>query len=310
LRRCTFSLAFLAGAVTICNLFMDAQPQSTDRYLKAVQWLHDRRKPLLIGVIVVAVLGLAWGFWVWNTARHDADANAQFFSVPTEGGGRSMALSPAALLEVASTYSSTAAGEHAKALAAEQLFLQGKYPEAYQQFSEFIDSYPDSALIPQAKVGLAACLEAQGKTSEAIAKYHDIILMYPTEMSIVSPAKLTLARLYEESNQLQQAITYYVELARGLSQNPNDPWAAEARERAQLLASKHPELMKALSGGAPGENPGNAASGFTLDAPQSQPAKTAATNEAKPSAPAASSDNQGLNLLTIPGVSTNSTGKP
>lgn len=279
-----------------------------------MQWLHDRRKPLLIGGVVAAVLALAWGFWAWNKATHETDANAQFFLIPIEGGMRSMAVSPAPLLEVAGAYPGTAAGEHALALAAEELFTQGKYPEAYQKFSEYIDTYPDSALIPQAKVGLAACLEAEGKTSEAIAKYHEIILTYPTEMSIVSPAKLTLARLYEESNQLQQALSLYAELARVLNQSPNDPWAAEARERVQLLASKHPELLKALSGGAPSENPSAAPSGFSLsDATKGRPASapaTGATNGPKPSPPAAPSDNQGLNLLTIPGVSSNSTASP
>ncbi|HEV7923992.1 MAG TPA: tetratricopeptide repeat protein, partial [Verrucomicrobiae bacterium] len=298
----------------ISNLFMDAQPPSTDTYLKVVQWMHDRRKPLLIGSIVVAVLALVCGFWAWNTAKHETDANSDFFAIPIEGGARTVALSQKPLLEVASTYSGTPAGEHAKALAAEQLFIEGKYPEAYQQFSEYIDTYPDSALIPQAKVGQAACLEAEGKTSEAISKYHDIVLMYPTELSIVSPAKLTLARLYEESSQLQQALTLYVELARMLTQSPNDPWAAEARERAQLLASKHPELMKAVTGGAPTENPNGAASGFTISqTPQNKPATAPATNTTnapKTSAPSASPDNQSLNLLTIPGVSSNSTGKP
>ena len=61
---------------------MDAQTQSTDIYLKAVQWLHDRRKALLIGGIVVAVLGLAWAFSAWTKARNEADANAQFFANP------------------------------------------------------------------------------------------------------------------------------------------------------------------------------------------------------------------------------------
>lgn len=229
-----FSLVFLEVQARIPTLFMDAQKQSTDRYLTTVQWLHDRRKPLLLAGAVVVVLGLIWAFWAWTSARKEADANDAFFAAPVESGMRSLAVSPEALLSVARDYPSTPAGEHAQVLAAEQLFTEGKYPEALTQFTEFIDAYPDSALIPQAKVGLAACLEAQGKTAEAIAKYHEIISVYPSEMSIVGPAKLTLARLYEESNQLQQALTYYAELARTLNQNPNDPWASEARERAQL----------------------------------------------------------------------------
>jgi tetratricopeptide (TPR) repeat protein len=282
-----------------------------------MQWLHVRRKRLLIGGLVVAVLGLAWAFSAWKKAKDEADANAQLFATPIASAMRSMAVSPAPLLEVAREYPSTPAGEHAQALAAEELFTQGKYPEAYQQFSEFINNYPDSALIPQVRVGVAACLEAEGKATEAIAKYHEIILTYPTEMSIVSPAKLTLARLYEESNQLQQALNYYAELARVLNQNPNDPWAAEARERAQLLASKHPELMKALTSGAQSAGPSGAPSGFSLSDPTkaagSKPAAapaTGATNAPKTSPPEAPPGNQGSNLLTIPGVSSNSTGKP
>jgi len=291
---------------------MEAQTQSTDRYLQTVQWLHDRRKPLTVCGVVVAVLGLAWAFWSWNNARNEADANTQFFATPFDGGLRSLAVSPEPMLEVSREYPNTPGGEHAQALAAEELFTQGKYPEALKQFTQFIDTYPDSALVPQAKVGAAACLEAEGKTTEAIAKYREIISSYPTEMSIISPAKLTLARLYEESNQLQQALAYYAELARVLSQNPNDPWASEARERAQLLAAKHPELMKALSGAAPSAPQNGIFNSDSLEAPDGKSAKapaTGATNAPK-TPPPASSSNQIPNLLTIPGASTNATTKP
>lgn len=305
----TFWLAFLSGVARIYWLFMDAQTQSTDVYLKALQWMHEKRKPLRIGGIVVVVLGLAWAYSAWTKARNEADANTQFFASPLAGGMRPMASPPTALLNVASTYANTTAGEHAQALAAEELFTQGNYPEAYKQFSEFLDTYPDSALIPQVKVGIAACLEGEGKTTEAIAKYHEIILTYPTELSIISPSKLTLARLYEESGQLKQALSSYAELARVLTQNPNDPWASEARERAQLLAGKNPELLKAMTGGAQTAPP----SDFSLsamEAPDGKPAAAAATNAPKTAPPPATSNTQVPNLLTIPGASTNSTGKP
>jgi hypothetical protein len=135
-------------------------------------------------------------------------------------------------------------------------------------------------------------------------------------LSIFSPAKLTLARLYEQIDQPQQALNNYVELARMLTQNPNDPWAAEARERAQLLASKHPELMKALTGGAPSASPSSPAHGFELSdmgSDESKPATTpatGATNAPKTSPPQEPSSNQVPKLLPIPGVSSNSTGKP
>jgi TolA-binding protein len=286
---------------------MDAQSetQSTDLYLKAVQWMHEKRKPLLIGAIVIVALGIIWAYAAWNKAKNEADANAQFFATPR--GVMVSAASATPLLNLASAYPNTPAGEHARVLAAEELFTAGKYAEAEKQFSDFINNYPDSALIPQAKVGRAASLEAEGKTSEAIEKYHEIILTCPSEMNIISPAKLTLARLYEESNQLQQAMNYYIELAR--VQNPNDPWVAEARERAQLLASKHPELMKALSGGAPA----SASNGFSLSDSTKPPTPAPANGAPKTPPPAPSpapSGNQDIKLLTVPGASSNATSKP
>jgi predicted negative regulator of RcsB-dependent stress response len=234
---------------------MDAQTQSTDVYIRVLGWLHARRKPLVIGVVVVAVIGAVWGFMAWKKAQDETDANAQIFAVPIGGGPRSAPASPQPLLEVAREYPGTPAGEYAQLLAADILFNEGKYPEAGQQFSEFVDNHAESALVPEAKVGVAASLEAQGKISEAITKYHEIIVMYPSEMNIVSPAKLTLARLYDEDNKPELAFNFYVELTRLLNQNPYDPWAAEARERAQLLVAKHPELLKSQASAAPSSAP-------------------------------------------------------
>jgi predicted negative regulator of RcsB-dependent stress response len=297
---------------------MDVETESTDLYVRTIEWLHANRKPLLIGVVVLAVAGLAWAVISWKKTQDETDANAQFFAAPSLGLARSGPVSAAPLLEVAKEYPGTAAGEHARVLAAEELFTQGQYPEAYQQFSDFLAAYPESAAVPQAKVGVAACLEAEGKTSDAITKYHDIILAYPTEMSIVSPAKLTLARLYDEVNQPQQALSLYVELARMLKQNQYDPWAAEAQERAQLLISKHPELMKSMTSAAPA--PTSAPSGFSIpqpvnpaSRPGAMPAPVAPPAPGfapKLSPPPAQSSNGGLKLLNMPAASSNSTSKP
>lgn len=283
---------------------MDAQTESSDVYMKLLAWLHANRKRLLIGVVVVALIGAVWGFMSWSKAEHETDANAELFAARIDSGVRSAPASPEKLLEVAKEYPSTEAGEYAQLLAANLLFDQGKYPEAGQQFSDFIDNHAESALVPQAKVGIAACLEAEGKTADAIAKYHDLVVMYPSEMNIVSPAKLTLARLYDADNKPELAFNYYAELARLLNQNPYDPWGSEARERARLLVSKHPELLKNQASAGPSEAP---ASGFSVSG-------TGGGETAKPapppSKPATPSENPAPKLLNMPGPSTNSTGKP
>jgi tetratricopeptide (TPR) repeat protein len=266
-----------------------------------LEWLHARRRPLVIGAVIVAVIGLAWGIFSWKKAQNESDANAQLCAVSPEGTRMGL-VSSAPLLEVAKEYPGTAAGEHARLLAAEELFTQGDYPDAGKQFSDFVNNYPDSALLPQAKVGIAACLEAGGKTTEAIAKYHEIVLSYPSEMSIISPAKLTLARLHEEVNQPQEALGLYAELARMAARNPYDPWAAEARERAQLLVSKHPELMKTLAGAAENGSPEQLSIPGAAKAP-------AANARPAPKASQAPSSKQAVKLLTMPGVSSNSAGK-
>jgi tetratricopeptide (TPR) repeat protein len=286
---------------------MDAQTQPTDVYIRTLEWLHAKRKTIVIVAVVVALVGLAWAIMAWKKTQDETDANAQFFATPNLGLARSGPVSTAPLLELAREYPGTAAGEHARALAAEAMFTQGHYPEAYQQFSEFLTTYPESALVPQAKLGVAACLEAQGKSSEAIKQYHDVILAYPAEMSIVSPAKLTLARLYEQVNQPQQALSYYAELARMLKQNPYDPWASEAQERAQILVSKHPELLKAMSNPAPSSGPPGITIPETAKPAGIQPPAAPAP---KPTPPAAPPTNGGLKLLTIPPASSRSTNKP
>jgi tetratricopeptide (TPR) repeat protein len=275
---------------------MDAETRSTEFYVKVVGWIYAHRKPLLIGAIVVAAIGLVVAFLAWKANHDEAEAQALFFAVPIEGGARAAPPSPMAFLDVAQKYSGTAAGEHAQLLGAELLFTQGKYAEAGREFAHFIDEHPSDELVPQAKVGLAASVEAEGKIMDAIQKYHEIILAYPGDANIVSPTKLTVARLCEEANQPQQALTYYVELARMREQNPYDPWAAEAQERARLLLAKHPELARSQTSAAP--------AGFSV----SEAAKAAASVKA-PEAKAVAA-NPATNLLSIPGAAPKTAAKP
>jgi predicted negative regulator of RcsB-dependent stress response len=280
---------------------MDAQQaQSNDVYLKLVEWLHARRKPLLIGAAAIAVVALAWAIIAWRSAENDASANASFYAIPLETALPSAPHTATELMGVAQSYPGTSAGEYARILAAKDLFMEGKYPEGYREFSGFVDEYPDSPLVPQAKLGLAACLEGEGKTTEAIQKYHEIIMTYPSEQNIVSPAKLTMSRLLEESGQLQMALSSYAELARMAAQNPNDIWAAEARERATLLVTKYPQLMSALTNAAASEAP----SGFGLPSmgtPSRGPAQAAPGS--------APSGSHNLNTPPPAGAPTNAAGK-
>jgi predicted negative regulator of RcsB-dependent stress response len=230
--------------------------QSTETYLKVLAWLHANQKKLMIGGGVAVAIALVAGFMAWHKAEIEADANAQLLAVPLSGyrGGQLTQTPAEPFLKLANDSPDTSAGEYAELLGAATLFSEGKYPEAHQEFSKFIEGHPASGLLAQAKVGLAAALEGEGKVAEATQKYQEIVQVYSSEANISSPVKLTLARLYEEQNKPEQALTYYSELAR--INNPYDPWVAEARERGEMLLAKHPELRKAApaspAGGVPG----------------------------------------------------------
>jgi len=253
--------------------------QSTETYIKVMAWLHANRKALTIGAGVAVVIAVVIGIIAWQKAEAESSTGAQLMDLPlaTFHDGRMVPTGATPFLDLARQSPDTTAGEYAELLGAEGLFMEGKYPEAHQEFSKFLDEHSDNALIPQAKVGLAACLEEEGKTQEAAQKYQEVIATYSTDANIVSPAKLTLARLDEAQNKPEQALQYYEDLAR--INNPYDPWAAEARERGMLLLMKHPELRKAPPG-ASGSR-ASQSSGAPLF-PPSQASKPPALPAAKP----------------------------
>jgi outer membrane protein assembly factor BamD (BamD/ComL family) len=204
-----------------------------------------------------------------------------------------------AYLEIARQYPNTSAGEYAELLAAESLFTDGKYPDAQHEFSSFVENHPESPLVPQAKLGVAASLEAQGKIPDAIQQYQALVSSYPNELNVISPAKLTLARLLDQENHPDQALNLYADLAR--SQNPNDPWGAEARERAQILLAKHPELRRT--------EPTQTSTPFSLAPSAGQTSTQVPAPQAPAPAPQIKTQNPSINLLPLPATS-NSPAKP
>jgi predicted negative regulator of RcsB-dependent stress response len=271
---------------------MDAgtsETRSTEAFYKALAWLHANQKRLLIGGGIIVGVGLIAGIYAWKKSSDAADASATLFNLPLSApaGAPSPAPVPSssAYLALAERYPGTSAAEYAELLGAEALFVNDKYKEAEHEFSKYLAEQPDGGLAAEAQMGVAACLEAEGNRSEAIQKYSMIIATYPSDPSVTEPAKLTLARLYEQANRPDQSLTLYAELAR--SPNAYDPWAAEARERGQLLLVKHPELQRAEQPPPPGTAP------LSVPPASKAPAAPPAAAQANPANPAA-------NLLTFP----------
>jgi TolA-binding protein len=208
-------------------------------------WFSDKKNQKRVVTIALAVfaIGAIIAIVVWHGNKVESDANDALMALPSTFGGPNYPHPTAtALQNVAKEYPNTPAGEQAEILAASVLFTDGKYADAQQAFQKFTTDHPSSPLAAQANLGIAASLEGAGKGSEAATKYQEVIQRYPSDPFIINPAKLTLARLFEEQNKPDQALRYYDELMR--TQNQYDPWAGEARERREFLLAKHPELNK------------------------------------------------------------------
>jgi tetratricopeptide (TPR) repeat protein len=218
--------------------------QTIDLY-KLAAWAYDKRKPLIAIVTVVAVAAIVIGINNWRRGENEARANEMLFRLPAvmASGENAARPSPADLMAIANAYPSSSIGLQSELLANEALFTQGKYQEALTGFSKFLSSHSSSPFAVQASVGIAACQEGLGHTKEAIESYKQVIAQY-SATGLTSPVKLTLARLFEEEKQFDQALSYYNELTSSPIISPNDPWGAEASERKSALLAQHPELNK------------------------------------------------------------------
>src|SRR5665213_3635930 len=101
-----------------------SQPNSVETYYRLLAWVHERRKPLLIGVGAVAAVGLVIGLMSWNKSQNAEHADAKLFGIPvgTSQSPTMLAPSPSAFLDIAKEYPNTSAAEYASLLGAEQLF--------------------------------------------------------------------------------------------------------------------------------------------------------------------------------------------
>jgi TolA-binding protein len=214
------------------------QKQSAD-VLQWITWAHANRKRLQWIAIGVAVVGLAIGFYYWNAARQEANANEALSALraPIQVGNSALHIAPDEYLKVANDFPGTSAGQRALLMAAGGLFDAGKFPEAEAQFQKFLTEYPGHPLAVDAEIGVAASLEAQGKLADATARYKETRERHMQE-PIPQPA-MALARLYALQGKPDVALKLYEEVAHNRG---NDTWGEEAELGAQEILNKHPEL--------------------------------------------------------------------
>jgi outer membrane protein assembly factor BamD len=134
---------------------------------------------------------------------------------------------------------------------------QSHYPEAIKAYELAADRYyerPQVAADGLFKAGLAYRHEAsnaeydQSTAGQAIAKLTDFITLYPDDPRVPEAQKVItalkgeqargnfqIARFYEKNRKWNGALVYYNEV---LLQNPNSPYAAEARQRLDAIKKR------------------------------------------------------------------------
>ncbi|HVY70460.1 MAG TPA: tetratricopeptide repeat protein, partial [Verrucomicrobiae bacterium] len=203
------------------------------------------KKRLAIGVGVAILAGFAYYTYSWAAERKEQNASeellkAQLKSDPAEGAA-STGPSSGAYLKVATDFSGTQAGGRAELLAAEAYFNEKNFAAAQEQFAKFRNNHPDSPLAASAAFGVAASLDSQGKLAEAIAGYQEVATRYASS-SVVTQAKLAMARAQEAASKPDLALKIYDELA---SPNNYSAFTTEANELRDQLLNKHPDLKAA-----------------------------------------------------------------
>ncbi len=229
---------------------MESGAPPSAAFYNFVGWLDVNKKRVAVGAAIVVFIALVVAVLVWRHSEREGEAARALSAVrvpfnpldPIPPG------TAEAFLKVASDYSGTPAAARAAFSAASVYFVSGQYPQAQQQFNNFLSKHGDTPWVPQARYGLAASVDAQGNVQDAIAKYNDFIRAYPNDPA-VDDARLNLARLYEKSNQPTQALDL---LNRMTNATPFSATGAEVQDRLKTIYAKYPDLAPKPVAPAPG----------------------------------------------------------
>lgn len=214
---------------------MTPEAPREDAWIKLLTWVEINRQRLLFALALVIAAVATWYFLSLARARSETAASRQLLALGTRTE------QPAAAgdyLKLAEEAGSTRAGKHARLLAAEKLFGEGKYAEAQAEFARALTLSPDGVLAPQAGYGIAASLDAQDKLTEAEAKYRELTVRFP-EDAVAREARLALARIFESKQQPEQAVKMYDELIR---EPQPGVYSMEARARREALVRQFPQV--------------------------------------------------------------------
>jgi predicted negative regulator of RcsB-dependent stress response len=246
-----FKLAFLKTDRKIAPPIMESEDKQTKLFMDLWKWVDTHRKHVAFGAILVVLVAVWVGFYLWHESQKESSANQALSRVIHQTLNEEIQVqSLDALVKVASEHPNTSAAQRALLLAGANFFTEGKYADAKAQFERSLREFPNTPLSSQALFGVAVILESQGKTNEALTTYKEVIDRYPTD-NVVPQSRLALGRLNEAQGKLTHARDFYLQIER----TEAGTIGTQATMRLKELFEKHPELIPVYSAPTPAPTP-------------------------------------------------------
>ena len=153
--------------------------------------LEKYKLPILLGVTLLILAAIGFGYYESYQARNAAAASALLDGAKTEADYQ----------KVIATYPGSNAAANASLLLGRAKYNAKDYAGAAQVWQDFAAKFPHHSLVPDALIGEAGALEAQGKPDAARAMYQRVATSY--QSSFAAP----LARISEATLLLSQRKT-------------------------------------------------------------------------------------------------------
>ncbi len=203
-----------------------------------LHWLHTKQRPLLIGALGVAVVGLSVWFMFSARSRREAFATGELNQARVAADAGNLQLAASDLGRVVSTYGNTNAGQQAAILLA-RVHLQQDQPDlAVSELRTFLNSTPKATFVAPAAGLLGGALEQMGQFAEAAPAFRQAA--EASEYSLVRAQYfLDAGRAAALAGDTAGAVESYVAAIQAAEDAPS---ATEAKFRiAELTRSAPPQ---------------------------------------------------------------------
>lgn len=214
---------------------------------KAIDWLREYYRPILIGVGALVVVGVSvWVFFAlratnYRRASEQLSEALVYYQVSDDVAGAEDATAREtrytntinALQKVVDGYPGSPGMKQALFYLGESYFQLGNYDEAKKAYDQLSSRFPKDILAPLSLNNLAYAYEGLGDRSEAIATYNRLLQNYPDHF-LSKRVYLNIGRLWEQENNYEEAEKNY---QRVIAQYPDTQIALQAQGRIEWLAT-------------------------------------------------------------------------